>query len=65
MEKNLVVSPERFELPTLRLGIVCSIQLSYEDKPPKRGKNYFLAAATLSLRPFPGLNLGTNLSAVL
>lgn len=59
-----VVSPERFELPTLRLGIVCSIQLSYEDKPPRRGRDY-LAAATLSLRPFPGLNLGTNLSAVL
>ncbi len=64
----------RFARMTSRLGIVCSIQLSYEDiviiineDSLKREKKnfYFFAAATASLRPFPALNFGTNLSFVL
>ena len=64
----------RFERMASRLGIVCSIQLSYEDKkllnlhkkaPQREQRSYFFAAATASLRPLPSLNLGTNLSFVL
>lgn len=74
-----MVSLMRFERMTSRLGIVCSILLSYGDNnkvvqencPTKRcwaKESYFLPfllATTASLRPFPALNLGTNLSLVL
>ncbi len=61
-----MVSSAGFEPTTLRLGIVRSIQLSYGDIPLGiQEEKPYLALATRSLRPFPGLNLGTYLSFVL